>query len=254
MRYFIEVSYDGTAFKGSQIQKELPTVQLALNQAIQTVLREDICTFGASRTDEGVHAFCNFYHFDTDKKLDHQFVYKLNAILPFALSIQNMFVATDPELNARFAALSRQYRYRIYFAKNPFLFKRALYFPFEINKEILHQTAAILKEYNDFETFCKRNAQTFTYNCNIIQSYWVEKENELQYIVEANRFLRGMVRALVGTQLQVARGRISLQDFRSIIESKDCTKADFSVTGNGLYLEKISYPENTLVKIKGRRD
>jgi tRNA pseudouridine38-40 synthase len=160
-----------------------------------------------------------------------------------------MYVTNNPELNARFDATSRKYRYRIYSKKNPFLNKRALYYPYKIDTESLHKTAAILKEYEDFESFSKRNTQTFTFKCTIFESRWEQHEGELHYVVEANRFLRGMVRGLVGTQLQVARGRYTLDEFRQIIEAKNCTKADFSVAGHGLYLEKINYPQGSLINI-----
>ncbi len=248
-RYFLEVSYDGMAFHGSQLQGGLPTVQLALNKALSTLCRTEIITFGASRTDEGVHALCNFYHFDTDIPLHPNFLYKMNAILPPAVCVKHMYRANNPEANARFDAISRRYRYRIYNHKDPFLVNRALYYPFRIDTEVLHQTASILKEYTDFETFSKRNTQTYTFLCTIHQSYWEQHREELHFVVEANRFLRGMVRGLVGTQLRVARGRHSMEEFRKIIEGKDCKKADFSVAGHGLYLEHIQYPENSLTEI-----
>lgn len=249
-RYFLEVMYDGTAFHGSQLQGELPTVQLAINNALSTLFREPVISFGASRTDEGVHALCSFYHFDTEQELHSSFLYKMNAILPNKIATRAVYKANNPELNARFDAISRQYRYRVFPYKNPFLLDKVLHYPFKLNTDLLHQTAAIIKEYTDFESFSKRNTQTFTFKCTIMQSYWLKDGDELQYIVEANRFLRGMVRGLVATQLQVARGKYSLDDFRNIIEAKDCTKADFSVAGHGLYLEKIVYPENSLLEIK----
>lgn len=244
-RYFLEVMYDGTAFHGSQVQGTLPTVQLAINNALGTLLRKPVTTFGASRTDEGVHALCNFYHFDIDEVLPSPFLYKMNAILPPALAVCNIYEANE-NANARFDAADRRYRYRIYTHKNPFLFQKALYYPLRINMEMLHQTAAILMEYTDFETFSKRNTQTKTSICTLQQSVWEQNGEELHYIVTGNRFLRGMVRGLVGTQLQVARGRYTLQEFRDIIEAKDCTRANFSVAGHGLYLENISYPEGLL--------
>lgn len=249
-RYFIEVMYDGTAFHGSQLQGDIPTVQLAINKALSTLLREPVISFGASRTDEGVHAISSFYHFDTEQVLHPAFQYKMNAILPEAISLTALYSTSTPEYNARFDAISRRYRYRIFMKKNPFLHNRALYYPFNINKSILHQTAAILKEYTDFESFSKRNTQTFTFKCNIMQSFWEEQNNELHYIVEANRFLRGMVRGLVATQLHVARGQCSLDEFRQIIVAKDCTKAFFNVAGHGLYLEEIKYADGALIKIK----
>lgn len=252
-RYFIEVAYDGTVFHGSQLQGEIPTVQLAINKALSTLLRQDIISFGASRTDEGVHALCSYYHFDTEEELHPHFQYKLNAILPSAVSVNRVFVANDPEFNVRFGAISRRYRYRIYHKKDPFLVNRALYYPFKLDTAILGQTANIIKEYTDFESFSKRNTQTFTFKCTILRSHWEMNGKELHYIVEANRFLRGMVRGLVGTQLQVAGGKHTLEDFREIIEAKDCTKAYFNVAGHGLYLEDITYPEGKLTEIKDKR-
>jgi tRNA pseudouridine38-40 synthase len=249
-RYFLEVAYDGTAFHGSQIQGEQETVQLYVNKAVSTLLRKDIITFGASRTDEGVHARCNMYHFDVEEPLLPNFLYKVNAILPPKISANAIYLANDPEMNARFAALSRQYRYRIYKKKDPFLLNKALFFPFNLDRARLDETASIIKEYEDFESFSKRNSQVFTFKCDIIQSYWEDKDGELHYVVEANRFLRGMVRGLVGTQLQVAMGKTDVAGFRSIIEAKDCTKAYFNVAGHGLYLEKINYPEGSLTEIK----
>jgi len=249
MRYFLEVCYVGTAFHGSQIQGEIHTVQRTLNLALSTLLRRPVETFGASRTDEGVHALCNFYHFDEEEELHPQFRYKLNAILPATVSVQHIYTSTKAKANARFDALSRRYRYRIYSRKMPFLYERALFYPFPVDKTILQQTAAALMEYRDFETFSKRNNQSHTYLCTIYQSYWEEVGDELHYVVEANRFLRGMVRGLVGTQLQAGRGKITPGDFRRIIEARDCTLADFSVAGHGLYLEAVNYPEGYLKEI-----
>src|SRR5690606_4602955 len=236
MRYVLKVQYNGTAFHGSQLQGDLPTVQLALNTAISTLLREAIETYGASRTDEGVHANANFYHFDFADALPETFCYNLNAILPHSISVKNIYKAAD-DFNVRFDAISRTYRYKIYSTKNPFYYKMALFYPLKINEDILHQTAKTIQQYKDFESFCKRNAQNYTFLCNIYESYWEHIDDQLHYVVKANRFLRGMVRALVGTQLKAAKGKITVDDFIKIIEAKDCTLADFSVAGHGLYLE-----------------
>jgi tRNA pseudouridine38-40 synthase len=248
-RYFIEVQYDGTAFHGSQIQGEQMTVQYELNKALALYLRHPVATLGASRTDEGVHALGNFYHIDLEEELDRKVLYNFNALLPHSMSIKNIFKANKAEANARFEAISRQYRYRIYTEKNPFLFQRALLYPYTIDTNILHQTASLLLNYDDFETFSKKNAQTTTFKCKLFKSEWQQVDNELHYVVWGNRFLRGMVRALVGTQLRVARGKYTLNGFKEVIESKDCSRADFSVPGFGLYLEQINYPEGLLTPI-----
>jgi tRNA pseudouridine38-40 synthase len=248
-RYVLEVMYDGTCFHGSQIQGDTPTVQLELNNALSTLLRTSIQTVGASRTDEGVHALCNYYHFDWVDELKLDLKYKCNAILPAGVAVKRLCLAANAEFNSRFDAVRRQYRYRIYNKKNPFLHNRALFYPFTLRRETLDITADIIKEYQQFESFSKRNAQSKTFNCTIHQSYWEEQGDELHYIVEANRFLRGMVRSLVATQIHFARGKSALEDFKKIIEAQDCTKAFFNVAGHGLYLEKIVYPEGLLVEI-----
>jgi tRNA pseudouridine38-40 synthase len=247
-RYAIEVAYDGTAFHGSQIQGSTPTVQLALNAAITTLLRCPIETYGASRTDEGVHALGNFYHFDSVAVLNAHSAYQLNAILPEAIGIKAIYLVRD-DFNVRFDATTRRYRYRLYRSKNPFLNHRALHFPYKLDRTVLDKTANILKEYADFETFSKRNAQTKTFKCTIIRSFWEEQGEELHYVVEANRFLRGMVRGLVGTQLRAGRGKYDTEEFRNIVESGDCTRADFSPKGWGLYLEQINFPEGALQRL-----
>ncbi|MGC4056678.1 MAG: tRNA pseudouridine synthase A [Chitinophagaceae bacterium] len=248
-RYFIEVSYNGTAFHGSQIQGDTPTVQYELNKALSILLRRPVDTWGASRTDEGVHASCNFYHADMEEALTPRHIYSLNAILPASMSVNQIYIPQKQDANARFDATMRQYRYRIYHRKNPFLFERAYHFPYQYDPEILKQTAAILMQYTDFESFSKRNAQTKTYKCTLSRSEWEQHGSELHYVVWGNRFLRGMVRALVGTQLRVARGKHDLSAFRAIIESRDCNRVDFSVPGFGLYLEKVVYPEELLLPV-----
>lgn len=245
-RYVLEVMYDGTMFHGSQIQGDTPTVQLAINTALTTLLREPMPTLGASRTDEGVHALCNYYQFDYEGILPHDLLYKGNAVLPCGIAIKRLHKATNPEFNARFDAIRRRYRYRIYSAKNPFLANKALFYPFALKTSLLNETAAVIKEYVQFESFSKRNAQSKTFNCTIHQSYWENNNGELSYVVEANRFLRGMVRGLVGTQLHIARGKGTLSDFRQIIEARDCREAYFNVAGHGLYLEEITYPQGTM--------
>lgn len=241
-RYFLTVSYDGTHFHGSQIQGDQPTVQLAINIALSTLLRSDIQSYGASRTDEGVHAIGNVYHFDTDTELNHNFMYRLNAILPQGIAAIAIRRTKSVEANCRFDAISRRYRYQLHFHKNPFAYERSYFFPYQIDMDILAQSAYCIKGHTNFETFAKRNAQVHTYNCTIFQSEWQVMEDGIAYIVVANRFLRGMVRALVGTQLQVARGKYDVKEFNNRILSRNCQLADFSVPGFGLYLEHIEYP------------
>jgi len=245
-RYFLEVSYNGTAFHGSQLQGETPTVQKALNDALTMLFRQQVETFGASRTDEGVHAHSNFYHFDAPASLPSSFQYQLNAVLPDALALRAVHRPFSADFTARFAAVSRRYRYRIYRRKNPFLRGRAYFFPYRLREDALHSMAEVLLQNKDFTSFAKRNAQTKTNLCTITAARWELVGEELHFIVEANRFLRGMVRGLVGTQLILARRGQGAPELQEIIDAMDCTKARFDVPGFGLYLEEIKYPEGTL--------
>ena len=195
---------------------------------------------GSSRTDAGVHALQNFFHFDYEGIVNPKFVYKINAILPADIVVKNIRQVSN-EAHCRFDALSREYKYFIYQHKNPFLADRAYYFPFTLDVELMQQAAAILKEYSDFTSFSKRNTQVKTFQCSILESHWIEENGCLVYNVKANRFLRGMVRALTATMLKVGRGKISLDEFRQVIEAKDCTKASFAVPAHGLFLISVAY-------------
>lgn len=248
-RYFIELSYKGTHYSGFQSQQNTPrTIQSEVEKAFKLLQRDEIGLVSSSRTDAGVHALQNFFHFDTILPLyqwrgienEAQFVYKINAILPADVVVKNIYSMAS-NAHSRFDAISREYKYFIYFAKNPFLQDRAFFFPYKIDMGKMKQAAAIIKEYTDFTSFSKRNTQVKTFICNMMESEWIQEKNCLVYHVKANRFLRGMVRALTATMLRVGRGKISLDDFRKIIEVKDCTKADFSVPAHGLFLIKVEY-------------
>lgn len=239
-RYFLEVSYKGTAYSGFQSQENANTIQAEVETAFEILQKERLVMTGSSRTDAGVHALQNFFHFDYDGTINPKFVYKINAILPPDIVIRNIRQMND-EAHCRFDALSREYKYYIYQQKNPFLADRAYYFPFKLDVPLMQQAAEILKEYNDFTSFSKRNTQVKTFQCNILESRWLNENDSLVYNVKANRFLRGMVRALTATMLKAGRGKISLEEFRQIIEAKDCTKASFAVPAHGLFLVSVQY-------------
>jgi tRNA pseudouridine38-40 synthase len=245
MRYFIEVAYKGTRFAGFQVQDTAHTVQAAIDHAISTLMRSAIVTTGSSRTDAGVHALQNFLHFDTELALHPQFIYKVNAILPGDIVLRHVYRVPD-EAHSRFAALSRSYEYTLYLNKDPFLQDRGYFYPYRLDMGLLQEAADILMEYQDFMTFSKRNTQVKTYNCDIMSSTWAAGEDRIVYNVTANRFLRGMVRGLVGTMLRVGRGKLSMQGFRDAIESRNCVNADFAVPPQGLFLMKVAYPEGLL--------
>jgi tRNA pseudouridine38-40 synthase len=245
-RYFIEVAYKGAAYSGFQTQHNANTIQSELEKALSILFRihssSPILLTGSSRTDAGVHAVQNFFHLDFDIPITPQAHYKLNAILPADIVIKSIR-SVPQNAHCRFDALSRQYKYYIYQHKNPFLQDRAFYFPYKLDVEKMQEAATIVKEYTDFTSFSKRNTQVKTFICKINLSSWQFQDQCLIYNVEANRFLRGMVRALTATMLQVGRNKITLSQFRSIIESKDCTKASFAVPPHGLFLVSVAYPD-----------
>lgn len=243
-RYFLEVSYKGTAYSGFQSQQNTDlTIQAEVEKAILVLEKKQLLLTGSSRTDAGVHAIQNYFHFDADN-LHPQFVYKLNAILPGDIVIKRLVRVKD-DAHCRFDAVSREYKYFIYRHKDPFLRDRAFYFPYKLNWEAMKEAAGILKEYTDFTSFSKRNTQVKTFQCQLMESEWLEEGDCLVYRVRANRFLRGMVRALTATMLKVGREKLDLAAFRAIIEAKDCTVASFAVPPQGLFLEAIGYPAGT---------
>ncbi|RFS18935.1 tRNA pseudouridine(38-40) synthase TruA [Chitinophaga silvatica] len=247
-RYFIEVAYKGARFSGFQVQENAHTVQAEVDRALSTLLRDTIVSTGSSRTDAGVNAYQNFLHFDTDLPLHPQFIYKINAILPDDVVLNGVY-AVPPDANSRFAAVSRSYEYTLYTRKDPFMLDRGYFFPYKIDIDALQEAARIITTYSDFTTFSKRNTQVKTFLCNIMESYWTVEGQHITYNVRANRFLRGMVRGLVGTMLRVGRGKLTLDEFRAVIESKDCTRADFAVPPQGLFLMQVHYPEGLLSPI-----
>ena len=241
MRYFIELSYNGKNYHGWQIQPDAISVQQKVNYALSTMLQYEISVVGAGRTDTGVHASQMFAHFDVDQKLDENVVFKLNSILPEDIVVRKVF-SVDQEMHARFNALSRSYVYKICLGRDPFLLDFSWQIhsqKFDLNR--MNEAAKLLLEYQDFESFSKVKTDVYTFNCDITKAVWIEKENELTFHISANRFLRNMVRAIVGTLLEVGSGKKTVEDFRKIIESKSRSKAGLSVPAKGLFLTAIKY-------------
>jgi len=240
-RYFIEVAYKGTAYAGFQVQQNANSVQEEIGKALQTYYRRSFELTGSSRTDAGVHALQNFFHFDAEEKIEDA-SYHLNAILPPDIVIKSIYeVAVDA--HSRFDATSREYHYFIYNTKDPFLADRAFYFPYSCDMDKMQAAAKEIMNHQDFTSFSKRNTQVKTFNCTILESEWIISEGHFLYKVRANRFLRGMVKGLVGTMLQMGRGKLSMDEFTNIILAKDCTRADFSVPSHGLFLVAVNYPD-----------
>ena len=241
LRYFIELSYKGTKYHGWQIQPDANSVQEEINTAISTILQEEISIVGAGRTDAGVHASQMFAHFDCKKELTSVFVYKFNAILPNDIVIYKLSEVAD-EKHARFDAVSRSYEYKVWLGRNPFLLETAWQlYQQELNLEKMNEAASVLLEYEDFESFSKVKTDVRTFNCTITQAVWKQNGNELTFYITANRFLRNMVRAIVGTLVEVGLGKKSVDDFRKVIESKKRSEAGLSVPAHGLFLTEVKY-------------
>ena len=241
MRYFIELSYKGTNYHGWQMQRDATSVQEEINKAISTILQEEIQVVGAGRTDAGVHASQMFAHFDTLANLSDEHIYKFNSILPNDIVIHSIKNVLDDK-HARFDAISRSYEYRIYLGRNPFLLETTWqFYQKELDLEKMNEAASILQEYEDFESFSKVKTDVKTFNCEVTKAAWKQEGEYLTFYITANRFLRNMVRAIVGTLIEVGLGKKSIQDFRQIIESKKRSEAGLSVPAQGLFLTKIKY-------------
>jgi tRNA pseudouridine38-40 synthase len=242
MRYFITLSYDGTRYHGWQVQPNGVSVQGELQRCLSLLLRNDIAITGAGRTDAGVHARMMVAHFDVEQELDaQQLAYKLNRVLPFDIAVQRVERVSD-DLHARFSATSRTYHYYIYTEKSPFERHYACHLHYQLDFELMNKAAKVLMEYEDFGAFCKANSDVKTTLCKVTSAEWHQTSDTTWYFeITANRFLRNMVRAVVGTLVEVGRHRLTLDEFRKVIEGKRRSDAGESMPGNALFLENITY-------------
>ena len=242
MRYFVWFSYDGTEYHGWQIQPNGNSVQAELQRALSTLLREEISVTGAGRTDAGVHARQMVAHFDFSEAIDlEQLAYKLNRILPCDIAVDRVELVDD-DMHARFSATSRTYHYYIHTKKDPFSRPYSTELHYELDFDKMNEAGRILMTYDDFGAFCKSHSDVKTTLCRVTKAEWVQtSETSWYFEITANRFLRNMVRAVVGTLIDVGRGRLTLDDFRKVIEGKRRTAAGESMPANALFLENIRY-------------
>jgi len=253
MRYFIEIAYKGTHYAGWQIQENALSVQEKVEKALGTSLRETISLTGSGRTDTGVHASQQFAHFDTEKPLNSKMFRAWNALLPKDISILGLYEVSE-NAHSRFDAFKRTYQYKIVTQKNPYLENLALLESRPLNVEQMEKAAQKLLLYEDFESFSKVRANVKTFKCKMHEAFWFETlepfsgQKMLIFQIAANRFLWGMVRAIVGTLLDVGREKLSIADFEKIIVARDRSKASAAASPDGLYLCKVEYPY-ALVKL-----
>lgn len=247
-RYFIELAYNGQHFHGWQIQPNAITVQEVVNDALQKALRVDVNVVGCGRTDTGVHASYFVAHFDVNEAIEdlNQFVYKLNRILKNDVVIYSA-QKVDTESHSRFHAVSRTYHYYIKTQKNPFVNTLSYRPYYEVDIDKMNRAAALLFDYTDFTSFSKLHTDTKTNNCKIMRAEWIRQDDGVVFIIQADRFLRNMVRAIVGTLLEVGRGKIDLDGFKAVIEKKDRGEAGSSVPPQALFLVDVAYPESIFI-------
>ena len=245
MRYFLHLAYNGTPFHGWQIQPNAPTVQETLEKALAIFCNEKINIVGCGRTDTGVHAKKFYAHFDTAQQFDEKqlahILHKINAFAGENIVLYRIFPVAD-DLHARFSATRRTYHYFVHLRKNPFRRSYSWQLYGDIDFHRMNEAAKVLLEYRDFTSFSKVNTDTKTNECTIVEAHWDELEPGVwRFTITANRFLRNMVRAIVGTLIEVGRGKLSIEDFRDVIEQKNRCSAGESVPGHGLFLVDISY-------------
>lgn len=247
MRYFIEIAYNGTAYCGWQQQPKAVSIQETIVKALSVLLRSSAVTLtGAGRTDAGVHASQTFAHFDASQIEDiDDFKYRLNAILPKDIAVVNVYTVSA-DAHARFDAKWRTYQYKIHRKKEVFLDELSWHFPRELDVQMMNNAAAILTQHTNFQCFSKIDTDVNSFACVIRAAHWQIEKNQLIFTITANRFLRNMVRAIVGTLVDVGLGKITLQQFEAIIASRNRCKAGFSAPAHGLYLSQITYDFITL--------
>ena len=248
MRYFIELSYFGKAYHGWQNQPDSITVQEVLEKNLSKVLGSKIDIVGAGRTDAGVHSKQMFAHFDAEKEIDTDLLkYKLNSMLPKDVAISEIFQVRE-EAHARFDALSRSYEYHIIQEKDPFLKDFAWFLKHDLDVDKMNEAARALYDYSNFKSFSKSRTDVKTYNCRVDHAKWEVEDNKLVFHITADRFLRNMVRAVVGTLIEIGQNKYPVSHIHKVIKSEDRGEAGTSVPAHGLYLTRIEYPENTRIK------
>jgi tRNA pseudouridine38-40 synthase len=247
LRYFLHFSFNGAAFSGWQIQPRDPSVQQWISNAVSWTIAETVEVVGCGRTDAGVHASCYYGHFDCVKLIEDKnaFLDKVNKLLNESILVQGVW-EVDEKTHARYSAIARTYHYHLLIEKNPFQLPFAWYYRFPLDLPLMNQAAALMLHHNDFKCFCKTNSSAEHYLCKVTKAEWLVENGQLTFVITANRFLRNMVRAVVGTLLEVGRKRMSIDEFSKVLESGSRSDAGMSVPAHGLFLKTILYPEGVV--------
>lgn len=247
MRYFLEIAYKGTDFHGWQKQPNATSIQAEIQAALTTILKNNIEIVGAGRTDAGVHAKQLFAHFDTHQNIEKKDVaYSINSMLPHSIVIKRIYATADLA-HARFDATSRSYEYHIHLKNNPFLLDTTWLIPHKtFDVQAMNKAANTLLKHTNFKAFSKSKTDVKTYDCVITKAEWIQTDDHLIFYITANRFLRNMVRAIVGTLLEVGEGKLTSIEFENIILSQNRSNAGVSVPARGLFLTEVNYPKETL--------
>jgi len=248
LRYFIDLSYNGSAFNGWQTQQNATGVQDEINAALSKLVGEKVVCTGSGRTDTGVHAIMQIAHFDGPKNINIPKIrFQLNGLLPKTIAINEIYPVKN-DSNARYSAILRAYLYKIHQKKDPFTLGLSYFFPHHLDVNKMNDCCKRLLHWNDYQCFCKSRTNVKSFECNIFEANWQKNNDQLVFNVTANRFLRGMVRAMVGTMLDAGTTKISADQFQDILESKSRDKAGYSVPAHGLYLQSVKYPQEIYLK------
>ena len=247
-RYFIKLAFDGTQYHGWQYQENALTVQQVVTEALSTLLNKKVELTGCGRTDTGVHAHEYYAHFNSESEISdsHKLTYQLNSLLPHDIVIY-FIKQVDPQLHARYSAIKRTYLYYINYKRNPFnkLYNYTVHQNLDI--DAMNDACLVLKEYSDFSCFSKTHTQVNNFKCILYEAYWTKTNDQLIFTITANRFLRNMVRAIVGTLIEMGQGKKNMSEFRQVLENRDRSEAGVSVPAKGLFLEKVIYPEGSFL-------
>lgn len=249
VRYFLEIAYNGSNYHGWQEQKNARGIQEVIGKSISLIIKTPVKLIGSGRTDTGVHALGQVAHMETNRELKPaDLCHRLNRFLPEDISILGIYRVIE-NAHARYSAIARIYEYRIIYFKDPFRYRRAWYLRDQIDTGLLNDMSAIMMEYNDFQAFSRVKTDVENFRCRISSARWIRQNGQLKFTIRSDRFLRGMVRAIVGTLVEAGRGKISVTDFRKIIQDRDRRLAGPAAPAFGLYLAKVEYPENIYVEL-----